>query len=91
MTFIWAAVVLVASADSSRLWDQTQIRWSRAMTGRNLSESKPQPQVVESEPESREPCRKPEPEVEVVEAEETFVEEPVWEEPEDEPQSRGCG
>ena len=59
-----------------------QIRWSLA-TRRNLYESQAQTQVADSEPEVE---AVPEPEVEIVEAKTIVVEEPVWEEPEDEPQ-----
>ncbi len=84
VTLIWAAVVLVAATGLG--YGIRQVRWSLA-TRKNLSESKPQTQVVESEPEVEAvPESEPEPEVEVVEADETFVEEPVWEEPEDEPE-----
>ncbi len=82
VTLIWAAVVLVAATGLG--YGIRHVRWTLA-TNKNLSESKPEVQVVESEPEV-EPEPEPEPEVEVVEAEETFVEEPVWEEPEDEPE-----
>jgi len=82
VTLIWAAVVLVAATGLG--YGIRRVRWTLA-TNKNLSESKPEVQVVESEPEV-EPEPEPEPEVEVVEADETFVEEPVWEEPEDEPE-----
>jgi hypothetical protein len=59
-----------------------QIRWSLAVR-RNLAESEPDMQVVESET-VEEP--EPEPEVEAVEGETTDIEEPVWEEPEEEPE-----
>lgn len=63
-----------------------QIRWSLAIR-KNLSESKPQVQVVDSKPEVETvPEPEPEPEVEVVEIDTTVFEEPVWDEPEDEPQ-----
>ncbi len=83
-TAIWIAVVLVAATGLG--YGIRQIRWSRAMR-KNLPESKPQAQVVDSEPEVEiVPEPEPEPEIEVVEADTTVVEEPVWEEPEDEPQ-----
>jgi len=57
-----------------------QIRWSLA-TRKNLSEPASQTQVADSEPEVE---AVPEPEPEIVEADTAVVEEPVWEEPEDE-------
>ena len=82
VTLIWAAVVLVAATGLG--YGIRQIRWTLAIN-KNLSESKPEVKVVESEPEV-EIVLEPEPEVEIVEAEETFVEEPVWEEPEEQPE-----
>jgi hypothetical protein len=79
-TVIWIALVLASAAGLG--YGIKQIRWTLAIR-KNLSESKPEVQVVESEPEIE---IVPEPEVEVVEIDTTSVEEPVWEEPEDEPQ-----
>jgi len=82
ITAIWIVLVLAGAAGLG--YGIKQIRWTLAAE-KNLSQS--QPKVVESEPEVEiVPEPEPEPEVEVVEAEETFVEEPVWEEPEDEPE-----
>jgi hypothetical protein len=77
---IWATVVLVAATGLG--YGIRQIRWSRAIR-KNLSESNSEVQVVDGEPEVE---TAPEPEVETVEAEEVAVEEPVVEEPEDEPE-----
>ena len=82
ITVAWIMLVLVCAGGLG--YGIRQIRWTLA-TEKNLSQ--PQQQVVEPEPEVEiVPEPEPEPEVEVVEAEETFVEEPVWEEPEDEPE-----
>jgi len=81
---IWIALVLVSAAGLG--YGIRRIRWSLA-TRKNLPESKPQAQVIESEPEAeivQEP--EPEPEVEVVEIDTAVTEEPVWEEPEDQSQ-----
>ncbi len=82
ITAMWIVLVLVCAGGLG--YGIKQIRRTLA-TEKKLSQS--QPQVVESEPEVEiVPEPEPEPEVEVVEAEETFVEEPVMEEPEDEPE-----
>jgi hypothetical protein len=75
--------ILVVLAGAGALgYGIRQIRWSLAIS-RNLSQSKPQTQVMQSEPESE---TVPEPEVEVVETDATTREEPVLEEePEDQP------
>ena len=78
-TVIWIALVLASAAGLG--YGIKQIRWTLAIR-KNLSEPKPEVQVVESEPEAE---SVPEPEVEVVEVDTTFVEEPVWAESEDEP------
>lgn len=82
ITAIWIVVVLVAATGLG--YGIRQIRWSLAIR-KDLSESKPKVQVVESEPEV-ETVPEPEPEIEPVEIDTTVVEEPVWEEPEDESQ-----
>ncbi len=79
VTYIWAAVVLVAATVLG--YGIRQIRWSRA-AHENLPESEPQVEVVDSEPDV-ELVPEPEPEVEMVEI---AAEEPVWEEPEEEPE-----
>ncbi len=78
ITAMWIVLVLVCAGGLG--YGIKQIRRTLA-TEKKLSQS--QPQVVESEPEVE---IVPEPEPEVVEAEETVVEEPVWEEPEYEPE-----
>jgi len=83
-TVIWAGLVLVSAAGLA--YGIRQIRWSLAMR-KNLSESGPQAQVLDTEPEA-ETVPEPEPEVEVVDIDATTIEEPVSEEPEDESQSQ---
>jgi hypothetical protein len=82
-TLIWAAVVLIAATGLG--YGIRRIRWSLAAG--KAPESKPQIQVVDSEPEVEVvPEPEPEPDVEIVEAEMPVVEEPVYQEPEDEPE-----
>ncbi|HEC01926.1 MAG TPA: hypothetical protein ENI81_00190 [Phycisphaerales bacterium] len=81
-TVIWIALVLASAVGLG--YAIRQIRWSLA-TRENLS--KPDSQVVESEPDVEAvPEPEPEPEAELVEADEIVVEEPVWDEPEEEPE-----
>jgi hypothetical protein len=84
LTLIWAAVVLIGATGLG--YGIRQVRWSLAAR-KSHSESKPQTQLVDSEPEVEVlPEPQPEPEVEMVETDEIVVEEPVWSEPEDEPE-----
>ena len=83
-TAIWVGLALVSAAGLG--YGIRQIRWSLAMR-KDLSESRPQAQVLDTEPEA-ETVPEPEPEVEVVEIDTTTIEEPVLEEPEDESQSQ---
>jgi hypothetical protein len=80
-TVIWVGLVLAGAAGLG--YGIRQIRRSLAAR-KNLSESRPQAQVLDSEPEAE---TVPEPEPEVVEIDTTTIEEPVLEEPEDESQS----
>jgi len=83
-TVIWIALVLAGAACLG--YGIKRVRWSLAAR-KNQSELKPQTQLVDSEPEVEAvPEPQPEPEVEIVEADEIFVEEPVWAQGEDEPE-----
>lgn len=78
---VWMIAVLVGATGLG--YAIRQIRWSLA-AGKTLSESRPAEDIFEREPEA-ETVEEPAPEVEVVEIETTDFEEPVWEEPEVEP------
>jgi len=81
-TAVWIALVLAGATGLG--YGIRHVRWSLAMR-KNMTESKPQTQVADSEPYV-ETVQEPEPDIEIetADAETVGGEEPVWEEPEDE-------